>query len=299
MTYESAFSEAWPSVARVVTSELRRMQVPAHVVDDLVQATAEVVLRKRPPFVDADDLAPYARIVARHKALRWVRRSARETVGLPELPSVQSVPEAARLRLLAAGTLRAYEGLEPVQRERLSRYLAGERAGNSSERARERKRIERIRGHMAQAIERIAAAVTGWRKFGDIVVRPELVAAAAIAMVQALTGFLVPSASAMAGAGAASPAWATAAMGEVTLPSPPSTDGAAAPARAPSTAAERPDGRPLKPPPPAPPAGEPVVVVTSPTGKTTTVGTGPNPPQKPLVCIRSAVELCVDKPFTL
>lgn len=297
MTYESAFSEAWPSLLRVVTSELRRLQVPAHAIDDLAQATAEVVLRKRPPFADADDLAPYVRIVARHKALRWMRTSAKETVGLPELPSVQSVPEAARLRLLAAGTLRAYERLDPAQRERLSRYLAGERAGNSTERARERKRIERIRGHMAQAIERIAAAVAGWRKFGDLVVRPELVAAAAIAMFQALTGFLVPSASAMADPGSASPAWATAAMGEVTLPSPPLQAVAAAPVRAPSATSHRPDGRPLEPPPP--PRPEPIVVVTSPTGKSTSVLTPPNSPEKPLVCVRSVVQLCVDKPFTL
>ena len=300
VTYESAFSEAWPSVARVVASELRRLQVPAHAIDDLVQATAEVVLRKRPPFAGADDLAPYARIVARHKALRWVRTSARETVGLPELPSVQSVPDAARLRLLAAGTLKAYERLEPVQRERLSRYLAGERAGNSSERARERKRIERIRGHMAQAIERIAAAVAGWRKFGDVVVRPELVAAAALAVVQAVGGYLVPSASAMSGAVGAPPVWATAAMGAVSVPPPErAVAPAPEPARAQAVVPARADGRKLEPPPPSHRLDEPVVVVTSPTGKRSGVATVPNAPEMPLVCLSGFVNACVAKPFTL
>lgn len=298
MTYESAFSEAWPSVVRVVTTELRRLQVPPHAIDDLAQATAEVVLRKRPPFAGADDLAPYVRIVARHKALRWMRTSAKETVGLPELPSVQSVSEAARLRLLAAGTLKAYERLEPVQRERLSRYLAGERAGNSSERARERKRIERIRGHMAQAIERIAAAVAGWRKFGDLVVRPELVAAAALAVVQVVGGYLVPSASAMSGAVGAPPVWATAALGEVSVLPPPRAL-APAPVRAPVAAPGRADGRKLEPPPPSHRLDEPVVVVTSPTGKRSGVATAPNAPQKPLACLSGFVNVCVDKPFTL
>lgn len=297
VTYESAFSDAWPSVARVVASELRRLQVPAHAVEDLVQATAEVVLRKRPPFTDADDLAPYARIVARHKALRWVRTSARETVGLPELPSVQSVPDAARFRLLAAGTLKAYERLEPAQRERLSRYLSGERAGDSNERARERKRIERIRVHMAQAIERIAAVVAGWRRFLDVTVRPEVMAAAAIALFQAVTSMFVPSASATSttlGMGMRSSA-TMAIGGPITLPDPvrPVADAVRAPSRAARSTVLQHDA-------PAPQeVDKPVVVVTSPMGKSTGVITTTNSEKMPIVCVGGWLELCVDKPFTL
>lgn len=295
MTYESALADAWPAVTRVIQREVRRLRVPAHAVDDLVQATAEVVLRKRPTFLDADDLAPYVRIVARHKALRWVRSTARETAGLPELPTAQSVAEAARMRLRAAGTLRAYERLEPVERDRLSRYLAGERAGNSIERARERKRIERIRLHMAQAIERIAATTPGWRRFLDVVTRPEVVAAAAIAVVQAVTALLGPLGT-PANATVVGAALPTTGV----LVSPPD-----APAELPLASGPPPHQaptrteRPRESPVPASPGDEPVVVVTSPMGSSVAVTTTPNSPEKPLICVRSAVNLCVDKPFTL
>ncbi len=298
VTYESALADAWPAVTRVIQREVHRLQVPAHAVDDLVQATAEVVLRKRPAFLDADDLAPYVRIVARHKALRWARRTARETVGLPELPASQSVSEAARMRLRAAGTLQAYERLEPVERDRLSRYLAGERAGSSIERARERKRIERIRTHMAQAIERIAAMTAGWRKFLDVVTRPEVVAAAAIAVVQVITTLLGPpvtaTATTLVGAG-------TRPTG-VLVPPPAPPELRPAPALSPpqhqaTTRVERPRELPT----PIPPerGDARVVAVVSPMGGTWAVTTTPNSPDMPLLCIRSAVDVCVDKPFTL
>ncbi|MBW3669526.1 MAG: hypothetical protein KY443_09985 [Actinobacteria bacterium] len=297
MTYESALADAWPAVTRVIEREVRRLQVPAHAVDDLVQATAEVVLRKRPAFVDADDLAPYVRIVARHKALRWVRSTARETVGLPELVTAQSVAEVARLKLLAAGTLAAYERLEPVQRDRLSRYLAGERAGNSVERARERKRIERIRVHMAQAIERIAAVVAGWRRFVDVAVRPEMVAAAAIALFQAVTGMFVPSASATSTTVDATLRPSMPAIGGVTLPA--VAMPVAVPAPVPSSAPLRSTTRQHEELVAPREVDTPVFMVTSPTGKSTGVLTTPNSEEKPIVCVSGWVNVCVDKPFTL
>lgn len=299
VTYESALADAWPAVTWVIEREVRRLRVPAHAVDDLVQATAEVVLRKRPAFVDADDLAPYVRIVARHKALRWVRSTARETVGLPELPTAQSVAEAARLKLLAAGTLAAYDRLEPVQRDRLSRYLAGERAGNSVERARERKRIERIRVHMAQAIERIAAVMAGWRRFLDVPIRPEVMAAAAIALFQAVAGMFVPSASATATTVDASLRPSIPALGSVTLPAVAMPVAAPAPSPSPSIAPPRSTARPQDRPVAPKAVDTPVVMVTSPTGKSTGVITTSNSEDMPLVCTRGWVELCVDKPFTL
>lgn len=299
VTYESALAAAWPQVVPVVLAELRRFRLPGEVVDDLLQATAEVVLRKRPFFQGPDDLAPYARIVARRKALHWCRDTAKETVGLPDMEAKHSVADAARLRLLAEGTLRAYSRLDEDQRDRLTRYLAGERATGAAERARERKRIERIRTQMAKAIERIAAFGGGWRRFADMAVRPEVAAAAAVAFLQAMSALFPGS----------PPAQATVAAGErpagmerpavaSSAPAPHATPQASAPPVAPAARTPRPAAPPPTIPQPVPDRS-PVVRIQSPTGNENGVNTRPNSPQKPLACLSGFVNMCVDKPFTL
>lgn len=298
VTYESALSAAWPEVVPVVLGELRRFRLPSEVVDDLLQATAEVVLRKRPLFDSPADLAPYARIVARRKALHWCRDTAKETVGLPEMETGQSVAEAARLRLLAAGTLRAYARLDDEQRDRLSRYLAGERATGAVERARERKRIERIRTQMAKAIERIAALGGGWRRLFEVVGRPEMAAVAAMALLQAVSGLLPSSPTPTTVAAGVRPVSSVDLSGIVVPTLTPEPQRVPTRSSAPAVVAPRPDTPPPVVPEPVPDR-DPVVRIQSPTGNENGVNTRPNSPEKPLVCVRSAVQLCVDKPFTL
>lgn len=163
MTYESAVASVWPAVASVGRSELRRLRLPADVVEDLVQDAAAVVMRRRPAFTSSDDLAPYVRVVVRRLAYRWLSRQTRELVGVvPDRPTAYSVPELAEQRLRLRGTVQAFEALPTQQRSHLREYLrAADRTGDARERARERKQIERIRMAMNRALEGLVAGL-GW-----------------------------------------------------------------------------------------------------------------------------------------
>lgn len=165
MTYEFALAAAWPAVTQVARAELRRFRLQAEVVDDLVQDAAAVVMRRRPAFSTSDDLAPYVRIVVRRLALRWIQKATKEVVGaVPDTAGTVSVPELAEYRLRLRGTAKAFAALAPDQKAHLRAYLGdAERVGDARERARERKRIERIRLAMTRVAEGMAAAL-GWAR---------------------------------------------------------------------------------------------------------------------------------------
>lgn len=193
MTYELALQSAWPLVVPVARAELRRFDVSHETVEDLIQEAAAVVLRKRPPFEAADDLAPYVRIVVRRLALHWLRDHKRETVGpVPDRPVLHGVPELVEGRLRLAGAAHALASLPPGQRAFFAEYLADRDTAHRADGA-ARKQVQRLRMAMAKVADGFAAAL-GWLRLRfpwlDAMGTPAVAAGFAIT---AVLGFLVPA----------------------------------------------------------------------------------------------------------
>jgi DNA-directed RNA polymerase specialized sigma24 family protein len=196
VTYEFALAAAWPGVVPVARRELWGFHLSPETVEDLIQEAATVVLRKRPPFEGADDLAPYIRVVVRRLALHWLRDHRRESIGaVPDRPALHAVPELVEGRLRLAGTMHAFSSLQPGQRALLSDYISdrvSERAADRRAGVRERKQVQRLRMAMARVADGFAAAL-GWLRlrFPWLEALPAPAIAAGFAL-SALLGALAP-----------------------------------------------------------------------------------------------------------
>lgn len=295
MTYELSLEAAWPGVVPVARRELYGFRLSPETVEDLVQEAAAVVLRKRPVFEGPDDLAPYVRIVVRRLALHWLRDNRREAVGtVPDRPVLHGVPDVVESRMRLAGTVHAFNTLEPGQRALLSDYIADrsakrERAEDRRASARERKQVQRLRMAMARVADGFAAAL-GWLRLRFRFLEPLSMPLLAVGMATtALLELLVPSPG-----GAAGPAVEAGAPPQIRLP-----DALVMPVKESATAIPRgsaPDQRPqprVEPEPTQPPVpvarqSEDVIRVDSPMGATGW-RTTPSTRNDPLVCLSGPV----------
>ena len=300
MTYEFAISCAWPAVVPVARRELQGFRLAPETVEDLIQEAAAVVLRKRPSFDSADDLAPYVRIVVRRLALHWLRDNRRESVGpVPDRPALHAVPDVVEGRMRLAGTVHAFNALEPEQRALLSEYIAD----RTSERAaaargtsvKERKQVQRLRMAMARVADGFAAAL-GWLRlrFPWLEALPAQAVAIGVA-VTALVSAFVPSSQ------ASPPPTVAVSSGQGTAPSSVPEPAVSehvdrvnpAAGRAPVDA--RSDRRDPAPVPTTGPGTKEVVRVEPPVGPPVGWERRPDSPEKGIVCMGAGVVACVPK----
>src|SRR5688500_15645844 len=108
---------AWPEVGRRLSAALRARCVPEHQIDDVVQEVAIRALSSEVAFESAQDLYPWARVVALRLVVDHHRREARLVHDQPDREALEVGPALvveSRLRLAAA--TRRLDQLSPDDR---------------------------------------------------------------------------------------------------------------------------------------------------------------------------------------
>lgn len=166
--WQQAFEEAWPLVARRLRGVLRARKVPPCDWDDYLQEVAARIITARLEFAHPEDLVPWATTAVRRLHLDQVRRSERlQRVERRLSVSSRRTPDVASSVMAKLDLDRVAEVVgswSPFDREALlvgDGEDAGKRRGTSASYVRR----HRLRASLLRAIDGVAGAVAGVRRF--------------------------------------------------------------------------------------------------------------------------------------